>query len=155
MAEIALRFVQGTAWDSRIIEWQTRAWCSHVESFAYRNELSTIGALFKDGVRLRGVHDACYKGISREETVRLRCKDWQYEKFHEFLRAQLGKPYDWRAILSFAFGNRDWQEPDSWFCSELQAAALVYAGLLHITLPADRLTPRDLYLLVMNLPPTS
>jgi hypothetical protein len=66
---------------------------------------------------------------------------------------QDGKPYDWRAILGFGMGERDWRVPDSWFCSELQARALEVAGILNF--PADvpmwRITPRDLWLLVTQL----
>jgi hypothetical protein len=49
------------------------------------------------------------------------------DAFHSFLRAQLGKPYDIEAIIAF-IARRDWQQTDSWFCSELQAAALVNCG---------------------------
>lgn len=38
-----------------------------------------------------------------------------------WLRSQIGKPYDWSAIVGF-LAWRDWNEPDSWYCSELAAA---------------------------------
>ena len=56
-----------------------------------------------------------------------------------WLLDQLGKPYDWSAIWSW-FGSRDWQEEDSWFCSELVARAaeagnrrVVYAETARVT----------------------
>lgn len=42
-------------------------------------------------------------------------------------RSQLGKPYDWTAILGLGL-HRDWQEEDAWFCSELVAWAAAQAG---------------------------
>lgn len=35
-----------------------------------------------------------------------------------WLRQQIGKPYDWTAIIGFVFRS-DWQATDSWFCSEV------------------------------------
>lgn len=70
------------------------------------------------------------------------------DKFHAFLRAQLGKPYDMTAIAGLAL-NRDWREPDSWFCSELQAAALEACGYLPRLSAADNhISPRDLLLVL-------
>lgn len=59
---------------------------------------------------------------------------------HRFLRSQLGKPYDWTAIAGIAI-RRDWQEPDSWFCSELVAAS---TGLFRHDY-VRRITPEDLW----------
>lgn len=67
----------------------------------------------------------------------------QEEKFYAFLAAQEGKPYDKTAILAFFF-DRDWREDDSWFCSELAAAATEIADLCP-----------DLYLPRNKLPPTT
>lgn len=41
--------------------------------------------------------------------------------------SQIGKPYDWTALLAFIL-RRDWQEDDSWFCSELVAWAFHRGG---------------------------
>jgi hypothetical protein len=67
--------------------------------------------------------------------------------FYDFLRTQIGKPYDHSAILGFAF-DRNWRDADSWFCSELVAAALEKAGYFSFCLaaPANKITPADLLL---------
>jgi hypothetical protein len=67
--------------------------------------------------------------------------------FYDFLRTQIGKPYDHSAILGFAL-DRDWRQPDSWFCSELIAAALEKARYFSFCLaaPANKITPADLLL---------
>jgi hypothetical protein len=47
--------------------------------------------------------------------------DQQFSAFWAAHRVKLGKPYDWRSIVSFLvpFGlTRNWREPDSWMCSE-------------------------------------
>ncbi len=59
-----------------------------------------------------------------------------------FAHAQVGKPYDYTAIAGF-LARRDWREDDSWFCSELQAAAFE-AGrrpLLNPTISINRISP--------------
>ena len=54
--------------------------------------------------------------------------------FYDFLKTQIGKPYDHSAILGFAL-DRDWRQSDSWFCSELVAAALEQAGYFSFASP--------------------
>lgn len=90
-----------------------------------------------------------YEAWSRIERVSLQATPEQEAKFRTFLTAQIGKPYDSLAIAAFAVG-RDWREPDSWFCSELQAAALEASGWLPRPLAsvANEITPRDLLLVV-------
>lgn len=39
---------------------------------------------------------------------------------YKLARSQLGKPYDFRALLSM-LGTRDWEDPNAWVCSELVA----------------------------------
>lgn len=57
-----------------------------------------------------------------------------------FLRSQLGKPYDMTALYSMVL-RRDWQETDSWFCSELVA----YATGLFKHDYVKRITPEHLW----------
>lgn len=61
--------------------------------------------------------------------------------------SQIGKPYDWTALLAWLL-RRDWQEDDSWFCSELVAWCFTKAGCGIFR--ADRLarvTPEHLWML--------
>ena len=67
-----------------------------------------------------------------------------YDAFWAFVRAQLHLPYDKTAIWGFAAG-RDWREPDSWFCSELGAAALEASGACPVLYaPTNKITPSAL-----------
>ena len=73
----------------------------------------------------------------------------------DFLKAQLGKPYDTLAIEAFAF-NRDWRSPDAWFCDELVAAGLEQAEVVGKLAPSVyRLDVRDLYLVVSAIAPVN
>lgn len=54
------------------------------------------------------------------------------------------KPYDLSAIACFAL-HRDWQEQDSWFCSELVAGCLEQGGT-KLFKDAYRVTPQHLWM---------
>jgi hypothetical protein len=99
------------------------------------------------------VYDASYRGALHVEVQEVVCSACAEAEFWQFLQEQNGKPYDWRAILSFGLGERDWREQDSWFCSELLCRALEVAGLLELPddIPVWRITPRDLWILVTGL----
>ena len=51
--------------------------------------------------------------------------------YWDFLKAQIGKPYDKLAIFAFAV-DRDWR---SWFCDELVAAGLEHAEVVRRLAP--------------------
>lgn len=61
----------------------------------------------------------------------------------DFLRAQLGKPYDWGAVLGMFF-RADWHDSESWYCFELIAGALE-KGERVMKLPQHRVHARDLW----------
>jgi uncharacterized protein YycO len=58
-----------------------------------------------------------------------------------WLADQVGKGYDWTALLSFVV-QRNWQEPDKWFCSELCEAMIDKFGKPRFRASASRVTPR-------------
>lgn len=153
MPEIAIRFIRGAGWDSRIIEHRQRSWCSHTEACTLFSA-TTFGAMLRGGVRERWTSDSVYRGVTRKETWRIPVSDEARDAFWKFLREQIRKPYDWRAIVSFGLGERDWRTPDSWFCSELMIAALEAASVVHFAGEShvDRIDPGTAYLLVTSLP---
>jgi uncharacterized protein YycO len=61
---------------------------------------------------------------------------------YQFALEQVGKPYDWSAIISLA-AQRDWQEPDKWFCSELVEAILAAGGLQRFRDEVYKITPQE------------
>ena len=148
---LALRFVRGTGWDSKVIEWGSRSWTSHVELF---RDDRTFGAQLIGGVKWRELSEPCHKGVARTEVWEIEISAEQNNLLTGVIFQTRGLPYDWRAIVSFAFGERDWRETDSWFCSEWAAMMLETLGILKFprVLPFDRITPRDVYLLFTELP---
>lgn len=65
----------------------------------------------------------------------------------KFLIAQVGKPYDWTAILGIVFRNGKWTDPDSWFCSELVEAAIKTGGLDRFKEDVSRIIPQYCWVL--------
>lgn len=148
MAAISLQFVRGHGLGARLIQWFDHGRYSHVDSVMPDGSLlgsrnDTVWGI-ASGVQMRPAHyvDGCE--ILR---VDLPCDESTCAAYYEYLHSQLGKPYDETAILAFVAG-RDWEESDSWFCSELCAHAMVVSGFWHeLSAPANKIAPDDLLLL--------
>lgn len=141
MGAITLQFVGGDDMLSRTIEWFSAGQLSHVDAVLPRGRLL--------GARLLGPHGRGvqirppgYEPFARRIVVTVPASAQQAATFHAWLRQQIGKPYDWRAIAGF-FIARDWREEDSWFCSELIARGLEIAGVFRwpLYLPVSKITP--------------
>jgi uncharacterized protein YycO len=64
-----------------------------------------------------------------------------------FLRAQIGKKYDYWSVLMFVFLSNKPRKKDSerWFCSELVFAAFVFGGIALLNnIPAWKVAPMTL-----------
>lgn len=110
----------------------------------------------KIGGALRGVQirTPFYEKWDRRVVMTLPATSYQEQRFWEFADAQLGKPYDWRAIVAFAI-ERDWRDPDSWFCSEYGAACLEESGILpKLYVAENKITPEALALAISVLEPS-
>ncbi len=144
---IRIRFVGGNNLISRgISAAEYGFWAIHAE--AVMPDGTLLGAHWDGGVKARpaGYDKGQY---TRDLIVEIRTDQATADVFHAWLRSQIGKPYDIEAILAFV-ARRDWQEPDSWFCSELIAAALVACKWFNRRLATEvnHITPRDLLLIV-------
>lgn len=149
-ADIVLQFVQADDLGSKAIQIFERGWPSHVDCVWPDGRLlgarsDAIGGA-PPGVQLRSPNYAKWTQVKR---IGLSVTPQQLTDWLNFLEDQIGKPYDVTAILAFPM-QRDWREPDSWFCSELQAAALEQCKFFPrpLSSPANEITPRDLLLLV-------
>jgi hypothetical protein len=146
-----IRFVTGHDFASlgiRVAEHD--GWCTHVE--AVMPDGTLLGAHFRGGVMARAAdYD---KGIAtRQLIVSLDAAHDEEDKFNAFLRSQVGKSYDLTALAGFALG-RDWHKADSWFCSELIAAALEESGYIpHLASINSHISPRDLLLVLSACTP--
>lgn len=142
---ITLRFVTcADAVSAGIRAFEYGFWASHVECLMPDGTL--LGAHYDGGVQARA-HDYDKGKFTKELYLQVALDE--PTMFYAFLTSQLGKPYDITAIEALVF-DRDWNEADSWFCSELQAAALAHAGFFPSELATtfSKITPRDLLLIL-------
>lgn len=142
---IKLRFIQ----ENNIGSWAIRFWTwspwSHVEFLIDNIDNLPAGYLSarEDGVQLRPL-DYCKP--TKEIFGTINCSSEIAAKVLDFAISQIGKPYDFTALLSFVI-HRDWLEPDSWICSELVAASFAQAEYpLLDAFELNRISPRDIML---------
>lgn len=152
--KITAQLYRGVAATSRLIRWyggKGAMGFSHIDAVLPAwtgREGQLLGARFKGGVQIR---PAGYLPSARATRFTIDCAPQQESLFYEFLFNQIGKPYDWRAILAFVV-DRDWRCPDAWYCSELFSAALEHCGRIpRLFAPESRLTPNDDALLLSAL----
>lgn len=82
----------------------------------------------------------------------------------DFAKAQVGKPFDSGALSPKVFladpfyraieGDRDWRDPDMWFCMELVICAFEAGGYWggKVPIKKNRVTPGDGYMIFMMDP---
>jgi hypothetical protein len=149
-AVIRIRFVRHPGIFSALVQYAQFGFPqTHCE--AVLPEGGAIGAWFKGGTQTKGTgYDA--GEFSNELLFDIKTTSQQHADFYDFLIKHLYAPYDALAIVAFAAG-RDWQEPDSWFCSEYLAAGLVAAGLFPQFMAArvNKVTVKDLALICAGL----
>ena len=158
MSGVTLQFCAFRSIFGALIPWFTQGVVGHVD--AVLGDGSLLGAQHQDGlggqpagVRVRPASYIAESGGLDVVRVTIPAGADQVAAFEAFLHAQLGKPYDTRAIEAFVLG-RDWRTPDAWFCSELQAAALEHAGIVRPLAAAEnKVTPAALLLVCSALAP--
>jgi uncharacterized protein YycO len=144
---IKLRFVSHPG----IFNWactiaQYGFWATHVE--AVTPEGTLIGAM-SDGVKAREPFYDAGK-FNQEMFLEVSATPEQEDIFYEYLLSQIGKPYDYGAVLSFFYPSRDWQESDHWDCAELIGTSLAMGGFFpqEMAVKYSRVTVRDVLLLI-------
>lgn len=121
MSELSMtgcsRFVYSRQWLFRLIQWRTHSKWGHVEHVL--RDGSLIRAAFPGGVQHLGV------GVVTDSDAEMRCTvaltDAQLATGEAFLLAQVGKKYDWFALIGLFFGA-NWSSKSRWFCSKLEDA---------------------------------
>lgn len=146
---ITIRFVGGNDLISRGIRLvEYGFWATHVETLMPDGTL--LGAHASGGVQARP-KDYDKGKFSKELFLPIPATPQQTDAFHTFLRTQIGRPYDFEAIVGIV-AQRDWQNDKAWMCSELVAAGLCQdnVGIFppHLATEFNHVTPRDLLLIV-------
>lgn len=138
--QLEIRLVTDRTLASAAIRFLSWSDYSHVDFVMLDGRL--LGAHLQDGVQIRPKNygnftKRLHKVVIVEEAV--------YSKVMRYAIEQIGKPYDKSGILNFGL-HRNWREDDSWFCSELVAAAFEVGGLplFSTSARANRITPRDI-----------
>lgn len=144
---IYIALYQGRSWTSRVIRWFTWSKWSHASLAWYADDklVSIFEAWTSGGVRethafldghTPGTRIDLYEFRKSLTPAEVKC-------IVAAARAELGKPYDWRGILSFIFRKR-MQKPGSWFCSELVMHCCLCAARLLLMCEPWRASPGDL-----------
>jgi hypothetical protein len=142
MGTLTYQFVTTNDFVDFLIRYGTRWDYSHVDCVLPDGTL--LGAQW-DGVKIRQPN---YKPFTK--VLQVSFETPYADDIRALLKTQIGKPYDFKSVFGFTIGNRDWRNPDAWFCSELQTWAAEQCGFFNqhpLDLPVDRISPRDQYLL--------
>lgn len=145
---ITLQFSALAGIASRLIEYYGHDAYAHVDTVMPDGSLlgarCDVMAGVPAGVQIR---PAGYAPFTAVRLVHIPATDDQTATYLAFLRGQIGKPYDMRAIVGFAVG-RPWRDPGAWICSELVAAGLEAAGVFRwpLALEVSKIDPGDLLL---------
>lgn len=136
---VKLVFSDGGTIVSGLIKVVTWSDWSHV-SILLPDNMIFDSTMLHGGVRLR-TYDQLLK---EEKRVLVREFPMLSQKTIDMALTQRDKPYDLTAILGLPF-RRNWEEDDSWFCSELVAWAAKAAGEPLVNKEGWRITPQDLF----------
>lgn len=87
------------------------------------------------------------------ENFKSRAKEWAIADFYcadpkaayEFFIAQENKKYDYTGLVGFAIKDRNFQEADRWFCSEVGESAFIAGGTPHYNDGRNNVSPEDLF----------
>lgn len=133
---ITLQFSTTRHISSKAIQFFTWSWASHVDFVLPNGKL--FGALAtQDGGGVR-LHDA--ENYTRIERFQVDAP----ESIIDIAMTQEGKPYDWAGIFGLVLRERNWEDDDKWFCSELVAWSFKQGGFPLLNETTSRITPRDL-----------
>ena len=133
---ITLQFSTTRHISSKAIQFFTWSWASHVDFVLPDGKL--FGALAtQDGGGVR-LHDA--ENYTRIERFQVDAP----ESIIDIAMTQEGKPYDWAGIFGLVLRERNWEDDDKWFCSELVAWSFKQGGFPLLNETSNRITPRDL-----------
>jgi hypothetical protein len=96
---------------------------------------------------VRAMHFSEYKKLyPRMEIIDANVPDEEAGK--RFALAQIGKKYDWGAIVGIIFQRRDWEQATKWFCSELTEAIRIQAGRRVFRSDISGVLPRETYAVI-------
>lgn len=143
---------KGKSFWSRMIKLRTWSDVSHVAIELDSNNV--VEAWSFDGVVHRKGYDAYKTGhtkgteidvyeVPKQVIIDGTTYDVDHEKIWKYAVAQVGKSYDWMAILGFGI-RKHTENPEKLFCSELVHAACLAGGLVCHKGPSFKQSPHDI-----------
>jgi hypothetical protein len=163
MGQLILQFCGFDSTIAKIITWGTQGefelggkkiYIGHVDVVT---DLGLLGAQHQDGLggRPSGVWVRPFDYLSscggiNPVRVAIDCSDEGYLAAMAFAEAQVGKPYDTVDMLQNFLLERDWRDPNAWFCSELAIETVNHAKVFRFPLAAEcnRVAPSLAYAVV-------
>lgn len=134
ISSAALRFYMWSEW-------------SHSAIWDEELDVVTHSTFWGDGVHESHTNEF-FEEYTKYETQVLHVSPELVPAARAWLREQVGKRYDATALVGIYF-RRDWQEDDSWFCSELTEKFIqLFVGARFRT-TVNRITPAHQAMLVL------
>lgn len=153
MARVSLQFVREARLSSDLIAWFSAGTFSHVD--AVMPDGSLLGAFeravsgYRSGVQIRRPG---YINLAAQVRVDIEVTQDQRDQWEAFLRAQIGKAYDWGAIEGFVTGRYS-PKSGQWICSAVQTAGVEVPKIIRqLFLEPSKITPVALLLVLSALP---
>lgn len=118
---------RGKSLISRMIRW--RSWSDYSHAAWVCADGTVLDAWQKGGVRHVANISVGHKPGTPVELFNADLSPAQIHRIELFLKAQLGKKYDWHGVLKFISRRRTTHDQQKkWFCSELISAAFRHVG---------------------------
>jgi uncharacterized protein YycO len=144
MGKVTLAFSRDHTISTALIRLQTWSAWSHV-GIVIPSEYGSdwvIEARLKSGVRritlFQFMRDASEYALKDVEVP-------DPSAAYKFAYDQIGKPYDIWGVIGLGI-NREWDEDDKWWCSELTEACIKAGGRIRFSKDVRRLTPEHVWM---------
>lgn len=149
MSVIALDFLLGPDWPSRLIARGTEGEYSHVASLledgTYIDARSDLLGGVLPGVQVR---DPAKEAWVKRRRCTFEVPQATYDAWAAGLRSHIGEPYGKRDIVDFITGFDDHSD-GQWICSAVAVNELQLVGIIPpLPAPSYRITPNSLLLIV-------
>lgn len=109
------------------------------------NLCSVVDVTFTSGVRIMS-YARFRQEYPRHELIHVEVPD--EKSGYDWAISQIGKGYDFTALIGIVFQNRKWEDPLKWFCSELFETICVHAGRRRIRSNISGVLPRESYAVI-------
>ena len=136
---VKFHFYKGKSIISKIIKWKTGGNYSHV---SIEIDGTVYEAWEKNGVIKSNDPLAYHTPGTPINTLQVEMKKEKLEEFKLFLIEQLGKKYDWKAILFGFVKNKKIEDKNRWFCSELADMFFTFQLGTSYNLPKKLVSPQ-------------